>query len=94
MKVAPREFSKPAIETTALKAGLSTSEGRLSLLAILVPLLMPVVKALFAKIGLPLDIDAETVNTAILANAGVTGAYVWGRSHVKGKAVGIEYEEV
>ncbi len=67
--------------------GLRTSEGKFTLLAILVPIVMPIVKAIFGKFGFHLDIDANTVNTALLANAGVTGAYAAGRSYVKGTAL-------
>ncbi|MCW5830692.1 MAG: hypothetical protein KIT79_15400 [Deltaproteobacteria bacterium] len=70
-----------------IKPGLKTSEGRLTLIAILVPILMPVVKAIFGKFGLHLDVDASTVSTALLANAGVTGAYAAGRSYVKATAM-------
>lgn len=82
------------MQANPLRNGFRTSEGRMALLALLVPVLMPVVKALFARIGLPLDIDPETIQTAILANAGVTGSYALGRSFVKAKAAElIEIEE-
>lgn len=70
-----------------LTPGLKTSEGKFTLLAILVPILMPVVKAIFGKFGLHIDIDSDAISTALLANAGVTGAYAAGRSYVKAAAM-------
>lgn len=67
--------------------GLKTSEGRFTLLAILVPLILPVVRALLARAGLDVELDPGTVNTALLANAGVASSYAVGRSWVKGKAL-------
>jgi len=70
-----------------LTPGLKTSEGKFTLLAILVPVLMPIVKAIFGRFGFHLDIDNDTINTALFANAGVTGAYAAGRSYVKATAM-------